>query len=293
LSADRPQDALSLAGAYLLSDRAARWHEANPRFAAYREKGREYLRRAEAAVLAAYQAADRRAGDAALVAEARAAAGSGRILGRAWRPTRVQAKDTGTCVQNSLYNAIMASVGFARPTTTADFVAASRELVRRGPVLVRAEYAREAAALGRELDLDLGGRDAAEGMGTGDLKKWAASLGLALDAGGAPRAAAGWDALLASGRENLLSLRMFHPRFRHTDAERRARGHDLRQLHHEVYLLGAFDSPSSGRRLYLLQDSGSGTTLMATAEELSALATEVHSFAATAPVAVPAGPTPR
>jgi hypothetical protein len=58
-------------------------------------------------------------------------------------------------------------------------------------------------------------------------------------------------------------------------------------LHHEVYLLGAFDSPSRGARLYLLQDSGSGRTLMATAEELDALTMETQILTTAGPVVVP------
>jgi predicted DNA-binding transcriptional regulator YafY len=65
------------------------------------------------------------------------------------------------------------------------------------------------------------------------------------------------------------------------------RGHDYRVIHHEVYLLGAFDSPSRGARLFLLQDSGSGSTLMATAEELSALVLEAQILTTAGPVREP------
>ncbi len=286
LVAGRYQDALTLAASYFLTDAAGRWYEANPRFSAYREQGREYIRHAERAVMDAYLRADDRGADRALVAEARAAAAAGATLGHPWRPTPMQEKDTGTCVQNSLFNAIAASVGFARPTTVAQFVAASRELLNREARLDRPAGPGEIAALARELDIDLGRFDAAEGMGSRSLKAWADALGVALTPRAPPRAAAEWDALLTSGRENLLSLRMFHPRFRHTDLERLAKGHDHMILHHEVYLLGAFDSPSLGRRLYLLQDSGSGSTLMATAEELSALTSEVQQVSPAAPVSL-------
>jgi hypothetical protein len=287
LSAGRYQDALTLAATYFQNDHAARWYEANPRFYAYREKGREYIRFAERAVMRAYIDADRRGDDPVLIAEARVAAAAGLAQGHAWRPTAIQAKDTGTCVQNSLFNAIEASVGFTRPTTVADFVAASRELLNRDARLDRPATRAEIAALSKDLGLDLGRLDVAEGMGSKSLRDWASALGLSFKGHGAPRAARDWDALLAPGQENLLSLRMFHPNFPHTDLERRARGHDLRLLHHEVYLLGAFDSPSLGRRLYLLQDSGSGATLMATAEELSTLTTEVQQIAPAAPVSLP------
>jgi len=70
---------------------------------------------------------------------------------------------------------------------------------------------------------------------------------------------------------------------------RALRGHDFMVLHHEVYLLGAFDSASRGTRFYLLQDSGSGRTLIATAQELDALTQEVQLLSVSGPVAVPQG----
>ena len=85
------------------------------------------------------------------------------------------------------------------------------------------------------------------------------------------------------------SLRMFHPRYKLSEGLASVRGHDFMVLHHEVYLLGAFDSASRGARLYLLQDSGSGRTLMATARELDALTQEVQLLSVSGPVAVPQG----
>src|SRR5207244_3769219 len=104
------------------------------------------------------------------------------------------------------------------------------------------------------------GVDVGEGMGPEGIKKWASLLGLGFEARGPPRGDAAWSALLEPGREVLLSLRMFHERFPNSPEERALHGHDYRVLHHEVYLLGAFDSKALGRRLFMIQDSGSGST---------------------------------
>jgi hypothetical protein len=124
-------------------------------------------------------------------------------------------------------------------------------------------------------------------MDTNAMAEWSRSLGLTLTPRAPARGDAGWSGLLGSGREVLVSLRMFHPRYRHSGDLAAHRGHDYMVLHHEVYLLGAFDSPSRGARLYLLQDSGSGLTLMATAAELDALAQEVQLLSLTGPVTLP------
>ena len=288
LAQGRYQDAISAVGAYFHTRAAASWYAENPGYAPYRAEAFAYMRFAERAVLASYGRAFRRSGDAALIAEARDAARSGRILGHGWRPTALQEKDSSFCVQNSLFNAIAASVGFARPTTVEDFVAASRAALNRAATLDRPADQPEIARLSRELGVDFGRRDVGQGMNSRSMTEWAESLGLTLAPSPAPRGDAGWSGLFAPGREVLLSLRMFLPRDAHSPELRALRGHDFMVLHHEVYLLGAFDSPSRGDRLYLLQDSGSGRTLLATAQELDALTQEVQLLSVSRPVAVPA-----
>jgi hypothetical protein len=283
----RYQDAISAVADYFQTRAASSWYSENPGYRRYREQAFDYMRFAERAVLAAYGRAHARAEDPALIAEARDAARSGAILGRAWRPTAIQEKDSNFCVQNALFNAIAASVGFARPTSVADFVAASRAALNRAARIDRAADPREISALARELGVDLGRRDVDQGMGTKSMAEWASLLGMTLTPRAAPRGDAGWSALLGPGREVLLSFRMFHPRYVHSEELAAVRGHDYMVLHHEVYLLGAFDSPSRGARLYLIQDSGSGRTLMATAEELSALTQEVQVLSLMGPVGVP------
>lgn len=283
----RYQDAISAVGGYFHTRAAASWYAENPRYAPYRSQAFAYMRFAERAVLASYGRAFRRSGDAALVAEALDAARSGRVLGHGWRPTAIQEKDSSFCVQNSLFNAIAASVGFARPTTVEDFVAASRAALNRGAKLDRPATQAEIAELSRELGVNFGRRDVAQGMDSKSMAEWAEALGLRLTSVPAPRGDAGWSGLFAPGREILLSLRMFHPRYTHSEDLRALRGHDFMVLHHEVYLLGAFDSPSRGERLYLLQDSGSGRTLLAAARELDSLTQEVQLLSVSRPVAVP------
>ena len=287
LSSGRFQDAISAVGAYFQTRAASSWYAENPGFQPYREQAFDYMRFAERAVLAAYGRAHARAADPALIAEARDAARSGTALGHDWRPTSIQEKDSSFCVQNALFNAIAASVGFARPISVADFVAASRAALNRAARVDRPADPREVAALARELGVDLGRRDVGQGMGTKSMAEWASLLGMTLTPRAAPRGDAGWSALLGSGREVLLSFRMFHPKYFHSEELAAVRGHDYMVLHHEVYLLGAFDSPSRGARLYLIQDSGSGRTLMATAAELSALTEEVQLLSIPGPVAVP------
>jgi hypothetical protein len=283
----RYQDAISAVGQYFQTRAASSWYQENPGYAPYRAQAFAYMRFAERAVLAAYGRAHGRSENAALIAEARDAARAGHVLGHPWRPTAIQEKDSAFCVQNALFNAISASVGFARPAAVADLVAASRAALNRDAKLDRPASENEIAALARELGVNFGRRDVGQGMDTRSMAEWTQSMGMTLTPRAAPRGDAGWSGLFGPGREVLLSLRMFHPKYVHSPDLAAMRGHDYMVLHHEVYLLGAFDSPSRGARLYLLQDSGSGRTLMATAEELDALTQEVQLLSVPAPVKVP------
>ena len=284
---ERFQDAIATVADLFQTRAASRWYEENPAYRPYRGLAFDYMRFAERAVLKAYGRAHARGEDAALIVEARDAARLGRIRGRAWRPTAIQEKDSSLCVQHALFNAISASVGFARPTSVGEFVAASRAALNRESRLDRSVDPAEIAALAKSLGVDFGRRDVGEGMGTRAMAEWASRLGMKLAPRAPPRGEAGWSALFAPGREILLSLRMFHPKYVHSAVMAAARGHDYMVLHHEVYLLGSFDSPSRGERLFLIQDSGSGATLMATAQELGALVEEAQILTAAGPVRVP------
>ena len=283
----RFQDAMTTVAGLYQTRTASSWYQENPGYRPYRSLAFDYMRFAERAVLKAYGRAHARGGDAALIAEARDAASLGRIQGRAWRPTAIQEKDSSLCVQHALFNAILASVGFARPTSVGEFVAASRAALNRAAKLDRPANPAEIAALSKSLGVDFGGRDVGAGMDTRSMVEWASLMGMKLASRAPPRGEAGWSALLGPGREVLLSLRMFHPKYAHSASVAAARGHDYMVLHHEVYLLGAFDSPSLGARLFLLQDSGSGSTVMATAEELTALVVETQVLTTAGPVSVP------
>ena len=289
LTEGRFQDAIAVVTGMFMTRTASTWYAENSGYQPYRSRALDYMRFAERAVLKAYGRAHSRGADAALVAEAQDAARAGRIVGHAWRPTAIQEKDSSLCVQNALFNAISASVGFARPMDIGRFVSASRAALNRAASLDRPASPEEIAALSNSLGINLGRRDVGNGMGTDSMAEWTALLGMKLAARAPPRGDAGWSGLLGPGREVLLSLRMFHPKYVHSADLAAMRGHDYMLLHHEVYLLGAFDSPSRGARLYLLQDSGSGRTLMATAEELDALTMETQIVTTAGPVMVPQG----
>jgi hypothetical protein len=283
----RFQDALQTVADHFQTRRAAVWYMENPLYASYRSQAFSYLRFTERAIKIGYERADLRGRDERLVAEAISASRAGKVRGHAWRETAIQEKDSSHCAQNAFYNAVAASVGFARPTSVSDFVAASRAALNRAAKIEPGVTDASAAALTKELGINFGRRDVGEGMSEDSIAEWASILGMKLAARGPPQGAAGWSALLGPGREILLSLRMFHGRFVHDYAEREMRGHDYRVLHHEVYLLGAFDSPSRGERLFMVQDSGSGATLIATAEELTAMTQRVEVLQTAGPVRLP------
>jgi len=283
----RLQDALQTVADHFQTKRAADWYRENLGYLRYRAQAFAYMRFVENAVKDAYERAAGRGWDETLAAEAAAASREGSVLGHAWRATAIQEKDSSHCAQNAFYNAIAASVGFARPTTVAEFVAASRAALNRPLRLGRGVTPESYAAFAAQLGLKLGGRDVGEGMGADAIGEWASVLGMKLAPRGPPQDAAAWSALLEPGREVLLSLRMFHRGFRLESALRAERGHDLEVLHHEVYLLGAFDSPSRGERLFMVQDSGSGTTMIATAAELTAMTQQVQVLETAGPVRIP------
>lgn len=284
LLAGRPQEALEALTKHITGASAKSWFRANSPFDRYREKGLEYYRFAEDAVLRAYGRAYARADDRALAAEARAAALDGSLLGRPYRSTPIQDKNASHCAQHALFNAITASVGFAYPLTVRDFIKNARETLN-----VRPAY----AGSGRgavELESAVGvrfGIDVDEGMDDRTLARYASLLGLKLGVRGPPADEAGWRALVAGREQPLLTFRMVHPRYRLDETARAVEGHDYELLHHAVYLLGAFPSPSRGAWLFMVQDSGSGVTSFHTAEELSALTRDVQLLGASAPVRLP------
>lgn len=286
LADGRLQDALEGLTRLFKGGFANRWYRANPVYKPYQRQGHEYIRFVESAVKLAYERAHGRARDAALIAEARAAERAGALLGHGWRTTAVQDRGSAHCAHHALFNAISASVGFVYPLSVHRFIERARETLNVRAETLTGKTGADLAALEHDLGIKLG-VDVGEGMGDGEIRKWAQALGLSFEARGPPHGDARWSALLGSGREVLISLRLFHERFRHTPEQRELHGHDYETLHHEVYLLGAFDSPSRGVRLYMVQDSGSGATDFYTAEELSAVASSLQLVGTPSPVALP------
>jgi len=274
----RLQDALAELTESFKGSAANGWYLANSPYRPYQEKGRFYLRFVERAVKLAYERAHARSRDPQLIAEARAAARAKAVLGHEYRATALQDKDSAHCAHHAMFNAIQAAAGFVHPVSVHRFVERAREMLNVNAEMVTKARGPELAALQNKLGLKLG-VDVGEGMGPQQIKKWAQLLGMSFEARGPPRNDAQWSALLGRGREVLLSFRMFHERFK--------LGDDYRELRHATYLLGAFDSPSRGVRLYMVQDSGSGATDFYTAEELSAVVEEVSIVTAAAPVALP------
>ena len=285
ISAGFLQDALEGLASLFKGRGVNRWYYANPIFQPYQTQGHSYLRFVERAVKLAYERAHARAGDEILIAESFAAKRAGGLLGHAYRATAIQERDSAHCAHHALFNAISASAGFAYSVSVIRFVERARELLNTSKETLGS--ASDLTALENKLGIKFG-VDVGEGMGPETIGKWARMLGLGFEARGPPRDDAGWSALLRGGRAQVLvSLRMFHERFKHDAGERALHGHDYRVLHHEVYLLGAFDSPSRGARLYMVQDSGSGATDFYTAEELSAVASDVQLVTPHQPVVLP------
>ncbi len=285
LKEGRLQDSLRTLASLFKGRDANRWYIANPKQRPYQLKAHEYIRFIEQAVLKAYVRAHGRAKSETLIAEAYEAARNGSLLGHAYRRTQIQDEDSGHCAHHALFNAIQAAAGFAHPVNVHRFVESSREklnvsakdLAKSGSELSALE-----AATGIKLGVDVG-----QGMGSAQIAKWASMLGVSLKDRAPPRGDEGWSALLRSGDETLLGLRMFHPRFKHGPDEAILHGHEYRELRHGVYLLGAFDSPSLGVRLYMVQDSGSGATDFYTAAELSAVTDGVQTGRIDASVTLP------
>jgi len=286
IATGRLQDALGELTRFFTGREANGWYRANSAYQPYQNQGRAYLRFIERAVKLAYERAHARARDARLIGEARASARMGSLRGHEWRMTPIQEQDSAHCAHHALFNAISASVGFVYPLSVHRFVERARELLNVRAENITGKTGAELAAVHQRLGYKLG-VDVGEGMGTSSIKRWAQLLGMSFESRGPPRGDAQWSALLGQGREVLISLRLFHERFPHAPEERALHGHDYRVLHHEVYLLGAFDSPSRGARLYMVQDSGSGSTDFYTAEELTAVASEIQIVGSPKPVALP------
>ena len=282
----RLQDALERLSSLFKGRDANRWYRANTSYLPYQFQGHDYIRFIERAVKLAYERAHSRARDASLIAEARAAARDGSLIGHEWRITQIQDKDSAHCAHHALFNAISASVGFVYPLSVHRFVERARELLNVRAESVTTARGAELASLQNSINLKLG-VDVGEGMGIESIKKWAKLLGLGVEARGPPATASEWSALIGRGREVMISLRMFHERYKHSPEERALHGHDYEVLHHEVYLLGAFDSRSRGERLYMVQDSGSGATDFYTAEELTAVASDIQILRTAHAVALP------
>ncbi|HAZ08430.1 MAG TPA: hypothetical protein DCZ01_07915 [Elusimicrobia bacterium] len=286
ISKGRLQDALESLTRLFRSANANSWYRANPAYQAYQYQGHAYLRFVERSIKLAYERAHGRSRDSTLIAEAQSAAFTGNLLGHEWRITPIQDRGSAHCAHHALFNAIQASVGFGYPLSVHRFIERAQEALNVRPEKITGLRGAELAAFENNLGLKLG-VDVGSGMDADFITRWARLLGLSAAARGPPRGDAEWSALLGRGQEVLISLRMFHERFKHTSAQRHLHGHDYEMLHHAVYLLGAFDSPSRGARLYMVQDSGSGATDFYTAEELTAVASDLQILETASPVILP------
>lgn len=264
---------------------AKEWFRANGGFGPYREQAMVYYRFAEVVLLRAYARSHRRASDAGLIAEARAASRDGSLLGRGYRATPPQEKDSGHCALHAMFNAITAAAGFVYPLPVHEFVENARSMLNAMPSFHNTGR-RGIAQMEKELGLKFG-RNVDEGLGDKDMARYAGALGLPMRTVAAPASDAGWRELLGGREQAVLSLRMFHPRFRLDKRDAALEGHEYRMLHHAVHLLGAFPSPSRGVWLYMVQDSGSGVTAFHTAEELTALTRDVQLIDASLPARLP------
>ncbi|MEK7858218.1 MAG: hypothetical protein AAB320_03670 [Elusimicrobiota bacterium] len=273
LDAGRPQPALDILRKDFIDRTAQDWFQANPLFAGYQEQGLAYHRRIEADLLAAHERVQRRGGSGALIDEAKAARAQDALLGHPYRRTELQAKDSGHCVLHAFYNAIDASAGFAFPIDPAGFIAYARRTLNK-KVAIKDIDPHRAAALERGLGLQLS-FDAGEGMAAGAMRRFAQVLGLSMAERGPPKSEQELLGHLRSGREVMLSLRLFH------------KNHGSALLHHQVYLLGAYPSPSLDRWIYMVQDSGSGATDFYTWRELQDLVRETQVLDLTGPVKTP------
>ncbi|MEK7234775.1 MAG: hypothetical protein AAB268_13245 [Elusimicrobiota bacterium] len=264
----RLQDALDKLNPMLSGEYAASWFQAKAEFRPYRDQGHAYLRFIEGEIMRAYQRAHARASDDVLLDEARAARHDGTLINHEHRATPRQARNSGHCAHHALFNAIQVAVGFVVPITIDRFIERARKALNVDAETAMGKSGAEIAALERATGLNFG-RDVGTGMVAETIQKWALLLGLSFESRGPPHGDAQWTRLLLSGMETLVGLRR-PPR-----------------PDHLVYLLGAFDSPSRGARMYMVQDSGSGATDFYTADELSAVADEIQLVGAKAPVALP------
>lgn len=263
---------------------ARKWHRANRQYAGYSAQAMEYYRHVEQAVIAGHAAARARAGDETLIAEARRAEEAGTLLGHGYRPTATQKGET--CVPNSLFNAISASVGFALPAMVERLVEDARSRLNFEVKQPNGERLEDAAALERKLPGLRVSLDAAGGLDVSSLKRYADLIGLPMTVRGPPSSEAELQSLMESG-EVLLTWRFFHPRHRLQAGGDGVTGHDHEVLLHETHMLGAFFSRSRTRWLYMVQDSGAGSTDFFTWDELRNMVKEIQILTPSSPLHLP------
>lgn len=175
----------------------------------------------------------------------------------AWRPTALQEKGSGHCAYHALRNAL----SWSEPV----------------PVPALVEWAR--SRLNGRVQPKLGRRvDVGEGLTTDQLVLLGRELGVPIEARGPPESPEQLRRWLAEGRKVLLALRLFNRKF------------GDRVLHHQVHLAAAYPSDVLGAWVYVVQDSGTGTTDLYTWRELRELTREVQLAAPSGPVSLEGRP---
>lgn len=238
----------------------AGYYRQNEPLTGYYDQAMTYRKHVQALTQSAHERARARGKSPTLVAEAKAAS---LVLGHRWRPTALQEKDSAHCSFHAFHNAVTASAGFAKDVDVASMVRWASEKLNR-----KAQFKGRIAGMP-----GVGaGVDVSRGMGTDYFEKFSALFGLPMEKRGPPESPQQVRRWLSEGKQVLLSLRLFHHK------------HGDKALGHQVYLLGAYPSAVLGAWVYVVQDSGTGTTDLYTWSELKDLVSEVQLIRPTAPV---------
>lgn len=271
------QAALAILEDHFAGQSARGWFKSNRDYLRFWDEAMALYRGLESKLLALHRSARERGASAALIEEAGTAARQGTLKGGAWRPTPRQPKDSSLCAQHALYNAISAAAGFAAPVSASEF--ARQAALRLNGKTVDAQDTQALRRLGIKVAVDVD-----RGMSSGDIGRLAKALGMGFSSRPAPRDAGEMLALLRPGQAVVLSLRLFHASGRHPEEDAAFFGHEYRPLRHAVHLLGAFPSESAGGWVFMVQDSGSGSTDFYRWDELAPLIESVELLETSGPV---------
>lgn len=229
------------------------YYRRHEEYSGYHEQAMVYRDHVRVRLEQAHARARARGQSPALVEEARSAPF---ILGHEWRPTALQEQDSAHCAFHAFHNAVSASAGFAKNFDVPEMVRWAAAKLNRKALIPRPL---SGGLRGVGAGVDVNG-----GLGTAHLEKLSALFGLALEKLGPPESPEQLRRRLSDGKEVLLSLKLFH------------RKYGGEALGHQVYLLGAYPSRTLGSWVYMVQDSGTGTTDLYTWNELRELVSEVQ-----------------